>query len=93
MSKPEKVFKSGSVSASLWPRTANVHGGSATFYSVKIEKTYKDGDEWKHCNVFSAEDLPKVRLVANEAYRFIALKERAPKPTPEGAIRNQENSQ
>ena len=79
MSKPQKEFKSGSVSASIWPRTADVNGRTATFYSIKIEKTYKDGDEWKHSNFFSVEDLPKVELVAREAFKYVGLRSREPK--------------
>jgi hypothetical protein len=41
---------------------------------VTINKAYKEEDEWKHTNSFNIEDLPKVALVANEAYKFIRLK-------------------
>ena len=37
-------------------------------------KAYKEGDEWKYTNSFNIEDLPKVALVANEAYKYIRLK-------------------
>ena len=43
------------------------------FYSINITKAYKEGEVWKHTNRFSAEDLPKVALVANEAYKYIRL--------------------
>lgn len=42
-------------------------------YSINIDKTYKDGDEWKHSTSFAVEDLPKVALVASEAYRYLRL--------------------
>ena len=75
MSKPEKRFKCGSVSASIWAKAKTVEGEMVKFYSVSIDKAYKDGDEWKHSNSFAAEDLPKVALVTNEAYKYIHLQE------------------
>ena len=71
--KPEKRFRCGSISAGIWPESREVNGEMAKFYSININKAYKDGDEWKHTNRFSTEDLPKVALVANEAYKYIKL--------------------
>jgi len=73
MSKPEKRFKCGPISASVWVEAKTVEGEMVKFYSINIDKAYKDGDNWKHTNRFSAEDLPKVALVANEAYKYIRL--------------------
>jgi len=41
---------------------------------VTINKAYKEGEDWKYTNSFNIEDLPKVALVANEAYKYIRLK-------------------
>lgn len=79
MSKPEKRFKCGPVSASIWAKAKTVEGEMVKFYSVSIDKAYKDGDEWKHGNSFAAEDLPKVALVTNEAYKYIHLQETEPR--------------
>lgn len=73
MSKPEKKFNCGSVSASIWPKTKVINGEKVKFYSVTINKAYKEKDEWKNTNRFDTEDLPKVALVANEAYKYIRL--------------------
>lgn len=75
MSKPEKRFKCGPISASVWVEAKTVEGEMVKFYPINIDKAYKDGDNWKHTNRFSAEDLPKVALVANEAYKYIRLQE------------------
>ena len=74
MQKPEKKFNCGSISASIWANSKVVTGETVTFYSVTINKAYKDGEEWKHTNSFNIEDLPKVVLVANEAYKHMKLK-------------------
>jgi len=78
MSKPEKDFRCGAVSASIWPVTRTVKDNPVTFYSVKIEKAFKDGDSWKHSNTFSVDDLPGVTVVSQEAFKYLRLKTRTP---------------
>ena len=75
MSRPEKRFRCGPITASIWTEAKTVDGDLVKFHSISIDKAYLSGDEWKHTNSFAAEDLPKVALVANEAYRYIRLTE------------------
>ncbi len=75
MNKPEKKFNCGSISASIWANTKVVNGETVKFYSVTINKAYKEGDDWKYTNSFNIEDLPKVALVATDAYKYIRLVE------------------
>lgn len=75
MTKPEKKFSCGSISASIWANTKVVTGETVKFYSVTINKAYKEGEEWKYTDSFNIEDLPKVALVANEAYKYMRLRE------------------
>jgi len=72
--KPEKKFSCGPISASIWANTKVVTGETVKFYSVTINKAYKEGEDWKYTNSFNIEDLPKVALVATEAYTYIRLK-------------------
>ena len=74
MQKPEKKFSCGPISASIWANTKTVTGETVKFYSVTINKAFKEDEEWKHTNSFDVEDLPKVVLVANEVYKYIKLK-------------------
>ena len=74
MQKPEKKFSCGSISANIWANSKKVNGEIVKFYSITINKAYKEEKEWKHTNSFNIEDLPKVTLVANEAYKYIRLK-------------------
>ena len=78
MNKPEKKFNCGSISASIWANTKVVNSETVKLYSVTINKAYKEGEEWKYTNSFNIEDLPKVALVANEAYKYIRLKSTDP---------------
>ena len=75
MNKPEKKFSCGSISASIWANTKVVNSEKVKLYSVTINKAYKEGEEWKHTNSFNIEDLPKVALVATEAYKYVRLRE------------------
>ena len=74
MNKPEKKFSCGPIAASIWANTKVVNSEKVKLYSVTINKAYKEGEEWKHTNSFNIEDLPKVALVATEAYKYIKLK-------------------
>ena len=49
-------------------------GDTVKFHSVTINKAYKEDEDWKHTHTFDIEDLPKVELVANEAYKYIRLR-------------------
>ena len=73
MSKPEKRLRCGAISATLWVDRKTVEGKPVEYHSISITRSYKDGDDWKHTNSFNTEDLPKVALVANEAYKYIRL--------------------
>ena len=73
MDRPEKKFCCGPISASIWTETKTLNGEMVKFHSISIDKAYMSGDEWKHTTSFAAEDLPKVALVANEAYKYIRL--------------------
>jgi len=59
MNRPEKKFRCGPITATIWAETKTVNDQMVKFYSIKIDKAYKNEDEWKHTNSFAAEDLPK----------------------------------
>jgi len=75
MSKPEKKFRCGPITASIFAEARVVNGQMVKFHSTRIDKGYKDGDQWKHTTSFAAEDLPKVALLATEVYRHLRVKE------------------
>lgn len=73
MAKPEKTFRCGAISASIWSESKMIDNRDVLLYSIKIDKAYKTDEGWKHTNNFMPEDLPKVAVVANEAYKYIRL--------------------
>ena len=66
--QPVKRFRSYGIEASVWEHDKG--------YSVTLRKSYKTDDgSYKETNTYFMDDLPRLGLVAAEAYRFIALKE------------------
>ena len=75
MAELEKTFRYGFVEASVWGRSEEGKGEVVKRYSVKIQRSYKKGTKWENTNIFHVEDLPKVSIVAQEAYKYLRLKE------------------
>ena len=69
--KPVKVFRSRGVSASIFANHAKSDGRDITFHKVSLQRTWKDGDEWKSTSSFGRDDLPVVRLLLDRAWEFI----------------------
>jgi hypothetical protein len=72
--KPIKVLSCGPIKAAVWCDSKIIDDTMVDFHSIKIDKSYKDGDEWKNTNTFNVEDLPKVSVVAMEVYKFLRVK-------------------
>lgn len=74
--KPIKDFRSGPIQASVWRTETQRDGQTVVRFSVRVQKHYrKDDGSYENTDYFFPEDLPKLSLVANEAFRFISLKE------------------
>ena len=74
MAKPEKKFKCGAVEAAVFVNEVTKNGNKLKLKKVSIQKRYKNtDDEWKSTNSYDANDLPKLKLVADEAYRYLTL--------------------
>ena len=86
---PVKVFQCGRVKAAIWADSKVIDNTVVEVHSIRIDRSFKDGEEWKHTNAFSSEDLPKVALVANEAYKFIRLQ--SPEQNKPGASKSDSN--
>lgn len=75
--KPIKEFRAGTIKAAVWKEQREDNGRPSVRFSVKIEKRYFDEDskEWRNTDYFFANDLPRLRLVAERAFEFIVLGE------------------
>jgi hypothetical protein len=69
--KPVKVFRLRGVSASVFANRAEIDGKERTFHKVSVQRSFKDGDEWKQNSSFGRDDLPVLGLMLNRAWEFI----------------------
>ena len=73
--KPEKVFRIGAVSASIFAHTVDTDGGSRIIRSVSIQKRYMDGDEAKYTSSFNLAELPLAMRVISLAQAYVEANE------------------
>lgn len=57
--KPEKVFRIGAVSASVFVNEVESEGGKRKLRNVNLQRRYRDGDEWKSSSSFGLAELPQ----------------------------------
>lgn len=55
---PEKTFRIGLVSASVFINEVNGEGGKRQIRNVNLQRRYRDGDSWKSSSSFGLADLP-----------------------------------
>jgi len=75
---PDKKFKAGAITATIWKNKAKTSYGEETEYStVSFERTYKDKETgaWKKTSSLRQTDLPKAVLVLTKAYEYLTLQE------------------
>lgn len=78
--KPVQVFRLRSLTASVFANRAKANGRNLTFHKVSLQKTYKDGEDFKTTNSLGRDDLPLASLLLDRAWQFI-LDAEASKPT------------
>ena len=69
--KPVKVFRLRGISASIFEKHAKRDGREVTFHNVSIQRTYKDGDEFKSTASLGRDDLPVAQLLMRRSWEFI----------------------
>ncbi len=75
MAQPEKKFKVGACTASVFVNEVQTSDGPTTMKSVSLQRAYQDkktGD-FKHTTSFKKDDIPKAILAVNKAYEYLAL--------------------
>ena len=74
--KPIKDFRSGNIQASVWRNEVEKNGQTVVRHSVRIEKQFRKEDgNYEKTPYFFQDDLPKLILVAQKSFEFIALRE------------------
>lgn len=69
--KPLQTFRLRGISASVFENHAQSGDRNVTFHKVSLQRTYKDGDEFKTTTSFGRDDLPIAMHVLHQAWQFI----------------------
>ena len=74
---PEKKFRAGAVSATVWNNKGQKANGEESEYkTISIERSYTDkSGKWQSTNSFRITDLPRAQVVLQKAYEHIVLQE------------------
>ena len=75
MKSPEKVFRIGSVSASVFVNEIEGESGKRQIRNVNLQRRYKDGDDWKSATSFGLTDLPNAIRVLQLALEHVETAE------------------
>jgi len=68
---PEHTIKVGGVQIALWVNSSK----KGTFSSVTIDRSYKDGDEWKRTKTFRLTDLVKIQIGISKLLEYLYIKD------------------
>ncbi|AJF61622.1 TPA: hypothetical protein HA239_03975 [Candidatus Woesearchaeota archaeon] len=72
---PEKKFRIGSISATVWKNQSEKDGKILEYRTVSFERNYQDNKgEWNTTNSLRVNDLPKAALVLQKAYEYISFR-------------------
>ena len=75
--KPEKVFRVGPVTASIFLNEIETEGAKRSLRSVSLQRRYRDDKdgEWKSSNSFALGELPQAIAALDLAMKYVASKE------------------
>ena len=75
MAQPEKRFKCGACEVSIFENVIITKDGKEMRNKkASFRKRYKNADgEWKSANSLDINDIPKVRLLLDEAYKYMVF--------------------
>ena len=75
--KPEKTFRIGAVSASVFVNEIETDNGKRRIRSVNLQRRYRDDNdgEWKSSNSFGLGELPQAQAVLDLAMKHVADQE------------------
>jgi hypothetical protein len=70
--RPLKTFRELDVSASVWGRDVMIRGEVETFFSVSLERSYRDASgQYRYTRSFDSECLGRLVAVIQKASEFI----------------------
>jgi len=70
--KPEKVFRVGCVTASVFHTTRESKKGKTKVRRVNLHRRYQEGTEWKSSTYYGLSELPQAMAVLKLALNYVA---------------------
>ena len=73
--KPEKKFRAGAISATVWLNQGQSKktGETTNYRTISLQRGYKDkNDQWQNTGTMRVNDLPRAALVLKQAYEYLA---------------------
>ncbi len=78
MAQPEKKYKAGACTASVFANEIKTDKGTAKVRSVALQRSYKDKEgNFQNTTSFRANDIPKAILTLSKAYDYLVSDEGA----------------
>ena len=78
MAQPEKSFRHGAISASIFDNEVAMNGRKVTVHKVSIQRAYKDKNgKWQNTNSYGINDIPKLIVAVSKAYDYLTAREDA----------------
>lgn len=77
--EPKLKLRDGLICATVWENSFESEDGTRKRISIDINRSYKDGEEWKETSSFSPTELLKVARLAERAYEQILSTRQAEK--------------
>jgi hypothetical protein len=81
--RPIKTLTCGFVQLSIWADSKVMNHEVVEVHSIRIDRAYKQGQTWAHTNTLNVEDLPKVAVLAHEAYKSLRVRTLEPAAQPD----------
>ena len=74
---PEKKFRAGAITATIWlNKGSNSNGEETEYRTISLERNYTDKEgRWQSTNSFRVNDLPKANVVLKKSYEHLVLAE------------------
>ena len=71
MNAPEKTFRIGLISASVFANEFDGEGGKREIRNVQLQRRYRDSDGWKSATSFGLADLPSAIRALQLAQAYV----------------------
>ena len=74
---PEKKFRAGGISATIWVNKAKqANGTEGEYKTVSLERSYTDKEgKWQSTQTLRVNDVPKAAAALQKAYEYLVLQE------------------